>query len=115
MSISGTRVCHARFGPGEITRVEEGYVLVTFDAPGASSKWFVYPDAFERFLQLEEGENAEIAAALCVRKAAQKEAREAVYAQIAQQSALRRQEQLSARKTPAKRAARDAKAKTGTP
>ena len=110
MSISGIRVRHARFGAGQITRAQEGYVLVQFDSPGTPPKWFVYPDAFERFLQLEDGENAEITAALRARQAAQQEKRDALYARIAEQSALRRQELLAARKTTARRSAKPKKA-----
>ena len=51
-SIIGQKVIHGKFGVGEILSVEEKdekqYICVAF---GKETKRFIYPDAFERFLE----------------------------------------------------------------
>lgn len=109
MSIEGLSVRHARFGAGKVIRADGGYMEVLFEAP-ASKKAFVYPDAFEYFLEIEGGMQPEIKEALDALHEKQRLQREKITSRIQEQTALRRQALLTERKTAVKRAPRAKKA-----
>lgn len=51
--MKGKIVKHKTLGEGKITKVEDGYVAVTF-AKGTEPKTFKYPDAFKQFLAFQD-------------------------------------------------------------
>lgn len=53
MELVGENVCHARFGRGRIVHVEPRRITVCFQEP-YGEKRFIYPDAFECFLTVED-------------------------------------------------------------
>lgn len=53
MQLMGESVCHARFGQGKVVRVEPKRITVSFPEP-YGEKCFIYPDAFEHFLTVED-------------------------------------------------------------
>ena len=60
------KVIHRAFGAGVITAVNGKYITVSFEI---GEKSFVYPDAFEKFLTLEDGTvSEEIASDLTLAK-----------------------------------------------
>ena len=52
MVFENVKVVHKTFGEGTVTEHIGNYITVKF---AAAEKKFVYPDAFERFLSLENG------------------------------------------------------------
>lgn len=52
MLLVNDRVKHLSFGIGTVVECQGKYMRIKF---GAAEKTFVYPDAFERFLTLEDG------------------------------------------------------------
>ena len=57
MIADNTRVIHKSFGSGVVTVKDSRYFYVVFG--DGVRKTFVYPDAFERFLTLEDGSVSE--------------------------------------------------------
>lgn len=55
MELVGESVCHARFGRGQIVHVEPNRITVSFQEP-YGEKRFIYPDAFECFLTVEDAD-----------------------------------------------------------
>lgn len=55
MELVGENVCHARFGRGQIVSVESKRITVSFQEP-YGEKRFIYPDAFECFLTVEDAD-----------------------------------------------------------
>lgn len=53
MQLMGESVRHARFGRGKVVRVESKRIAVSFPEP-YGEKCFIYPDAFEHFLTVED-------------------------------------------------------------
>lgn len=51
MELIGTKVKHIVFGSGVITEMEDNYITVEF---ASKTSKFVYPDAFEKFLEAEQ-------------------------------------------------------------
>lgn len=69
MQLMGETVNHARFGKGTIVSVEDRRMTVQFAQP-FGEKRFVYPDAFETYLMVEnEGVALSIEQAMAERKA----------------------------------------------
>lgn len=68
MIFENVKVVHKTFGEGTVTEHIGNYITVKF---ATAEKKFVYPDAFDRFLSLENGGiNAEIEADLLASKKA---------------------------------------------
>ena len=66
MVFDNLAVRHKSFGVGKVVSYDGKYMTVKFDA---ATKVFVYPDAFEKFLTLEDGSvSDEINAALAATK-----------------------------------------------
>lgn len=57
MNIVGKSVLHIKFGEGVIVEQWENKMKVDF---GSNAKYFVYPDAFEKFFQTVDGETEKI-------------------------------------------------------
>ena len=56
MNLENLEVKHKAFGPGVIVSAQGKYITVKFDS---STKIFVYPDIFEKFLTLADGSVSE--------------------------------------------------------
>ena len=68
MKIEQTSVHHARYGTGTVVTCEGSMIVVDF--PEAGRKPFMFPDAFEKFLQAEDPDcAAEIASLIILKKA----------------------------------------------
>lgn len=66
MVFENLKVRHKKFGVGEVVSTEGKYLVIRF---AECTKNFVYPDAFEKFLTLEDGTvSDEILADLSVSK-----------------------------------------------
>lgn len=52
MVLDNLAVCHKKFGPGVVVSAKGNYMTIKFQS---EEKVFVYPDAFEKFLTLEDG------------------------------------------------------------
>ena len=51
----GSRVIHKAFGPGSVTRISEGTILVAFDSMKDLEKRFQFPSAFQQgFLSVSQ-------------------------------------------------------------
>ncbi len=84
MQLIGESVTHAKFGAGEILTEHDGKVTVLFAAP-YGQKDFVSPDAFERFLRVEDEDlRAQLAQALCTKQSGVEAARRERLARIEQ-------------------------------
>lgn len=55
MNLINENVKHTRFGSGAIVDIEEGRVVVKF-AEEEEKKSFIFPDAFESYLKLENAQ-----------------------------------------------------------
>ena len=72
MELLNSKIKHIRFGVGTITQTIGSRITVTF--PGDIVKEFVYPTAFEKFIQAEDpGVQASILADISSAKQAQEE------------------------------------------
>ena len=52
MVLDNLTVCHKKFGRGVVVSTNGNYMTIRFEG---AEKVFVYPDAFEKFLTLEDG------------------------------------------------------------
>ena len=72
MVFQNTKVIHKTFGEGIITNHEGNYINVSF---GGAVKRFVYPDAFDKFLTVDD---ASMLAAIQIDIAASKRAKQII-------------------------------------
>ena len=72
MVFQNTKVIHKTFGEGIITNHEGNYINVSF---GGAVKKFVYPDAFDKFLTVDD---ASMLAAIQIDIAASKRAKQII-------------------------------------
>ena len=87
MQLIGQTVKHQVFGKGIVTDKSEGTLTVSFPA---GEKRFLYPDAFSKFLILQDDEmQKEILAAIKTRKEKQKQKEKAAVAKWEKEAALR--------------------------
>ncbi|MEO3946387.1 hypothetical protein [Gorillibacterium sp. CAU 1737] len=72
MKLINQKVEHPAFGNGQIITVEDARMVIEFAAP-VGQKAFVYPDAFEHYLRLDDPLASEYANTLLRRKHEEKE------------------------------------------
>ncbi|MBY9081341.1 hypothetical protein KIH86_19900 [Paenibacillus sp. HN-1] len=101
MQLTGQEVTHIVYGTGRIVKQEEGRIEVLFTS-SSENKTFVYPDAFERYLSMNDPFSQQRVLTDIEQVKQEREERQRLEQQRAQEEAEKKKNE-SARKAPSKR------------